>query len=168
MDKDKGIDHKRKTFVPVLLMVWVFLFVPRLLLFPVSDNSEQESGKIRVGAESFSYQRSLESVYITNSQNQPVFSSTSQEKNTIILNLGFSQVFHSFFVFKEKYDSRSSSYQLTLELENETIPVISRSGTAFYTPLLVEVNNNHQKISSLLQPQNTHFWWYLFEVWLVS
>jgi lysophospholipase L1-like esterase len=139
MDKEKG---KRGTGFPVLWILLTFLLFSGLFLFPVSENNERENGKIRVGAEYFRYQKSHDAVYIANSQNQPVFSFTCREENTILLNLGFSRVFRSFFVFKEKFDLPSSSYELSLELENETVPVISRARTAFYTPLLVEVRDN--------------------------
>jgi hypothetical protein len=70
-----------------------------------ADNSiETETVEIRVDDALCQFEKNHDGLNIYNSQNHLVFSSSCEDDESVILNLGFSQVFHSFFVFKEKID----------------------------------------------------------------
>ncbi|MFC2145738.1 GDSL-type esterase/lipase family protein [Acidobacteriota bacterium] len=138
MGKRKG----KPVFPILILLLMVFLF-PNISLAAKTDTLiETETGEIRVDDELYQFEKNIDFLNIYNSQNHLVFSSSCEDDNIVILNFGFSKVFHSFFVFKEKIDFHPGNYELSLEFENFTVPVIPHSETAFYTPILVENNDN--------------------------
>ncbi len=125
-------------FTMLTLLSMVFSFSNISLAVKADASIETETGEIQVVDQLYRFEKNIDFVNIYNSQNRLVFSSSCEDDNMIILNFGFSQVFHSFFVFKEKIDFQPVNYELSLEFENFTIPVIPHSETAFYTPILVE------------------------------
>ena len=120
----------------------IFSFSHIFLAAKADTSIETETGEIRVDDERYQFEKNIDFLNIYNSQHHLVFSSSCENDNMVILNFGFSKVFHSFFVFKEKIDFHSKNYELNLEFENFTIPVILHSDTAFYTPLLVETRSD--------------------------
>ncbi len=120
----------------------VFSFSNISLAVKADTPIETETGEFQAVDRLYRFEKNIDFVNIYNSQDHLVFSSSCQDDQSVILNFGFSQVFHSFFVFKEKIDSQPVNYELSLEFENFTIPVIPHSETAFYTPILVEKNDN--------------------------
>lgn len=134
MGKTKG----KPVFHMLILLLVVFSFSNISLAAKADTSIETENGEIRVNDDLYQYEKNIDFLNIYNNQNHLVFSSSCEADNMVILNFGFSQVFQSFFVFKEKIDSHPKNYELSLEFEHFTIPVILHSNTAFYTPLLVE------------------------------
>ena len=132
-----------KNSFPVLLLLLILL--PVLLMpsdmFP-GDDSIIHRGEIFAGNQLFKYEKNYEFVHIYDTGNNLVFSASCQENNTVIKSFGYSKTFHSFFVFKERFMPHPINYELSMEFENFTVPVILHSQTAFYTPLLVESRGN--------------------------
>jgi lysophospholipase L1-like esterase len=130
---------KGKPVFPILILLLMVLSFSNISLAEKADTTiEKETGEIRVNDELYQFEKNIDFLNIYNSQNHLVFSSSCEDDENVILNFGFSQVFHSFFVFKQEIDFHPLNYELSLEFENFTIPVILHSDTAFYTPLLVE------------------------------
>lgn len=138
MGKIKG----KPVFPILILLLMVFLFSNISLPGKADNTIETETGEIRVDDALYQFEKNHDGVNVYNSQNKLVFSSSCEDDDRVILNFGFSQVFNSFFVFKEKIDFHPVNYELSLEFENFTIPVILHSETAFYTPLLVETRGD--------------------------
>jgi lysophospholipase L1-like esterase len=132
----------KPVFPGLILLLMVFSFSNFSLAAKADTSIETETGEIRVDDALYQFEKNIDFLNIYNSQNHLVFSSSCEDDNIVILNFGFSKVFHSFFVFKEKIDFYPVTYELSLEFENFTIPVILHSETAFYTPVLVENNDN--------------------------
>jgi len=105
-------------------------------IFP--DDSTIKRGEIFADNKLFKYEKNYDFINIYDTGNNLVFSAACEEKNTIIKSFGFSKTYNSFFVFKEKFNSDPINFELRMEFENFNIPVINRSATAFYTPVLVE------------------------------
>lgn len=110
-------------------------------MFPEDDSTIQR-GEIFAGNKLFKYEKNYDFVNIYDTGNNLVFSAACEEKNTVIKSFGYSKTFNSFFVFKEKFNPEPINYELSMEFENFTVPVILHSETAFYTPLLVETRGN--------------------------
>ena len=138
MGKRKG----KPIFTMLTLLSMVLLFSNISPAAKTDASIETETGEIRVDDHLYRFEKNIDFLNIYNSQDHLVYSSSCQDDQSVILNFGFSQVFHSFFVFKEKIDFQPVNYELSLEFENFTIPVIPHSETAFYTPILVEKSDN--------------------------
>lgn len=135
--------RKGKPVFPILtLLLMVFLFSNISLPGKTDTRIETETGEIRVDDALYQFEKNHDCLNIYNNQNHLVFSSSCEDDRSVILNFGFSKVFNSFFAFKEKIDFQPVNYELSLEFENFTIPVIPHSETAFYTPLLVETRGD--------------------------
>jgi lysophospholipase L1-like esterase len=106
-------------------------------IFP-GDDSTIKRGEIFAGNKLFKYEKNYDFINLYDTGNNLVFSAACEEKNTIIKSFGFSKTYNSFFVFKEKFNPDPVNFELSMEFENFIIPVINRSATAFYTPVLVE------------------------------
>jgi lysophospholipase L1-like esterase len=132
----------KRVFPILILLIMVFSFSNISLAGKVDTSIETETGEIRVDDERYQFEKNIDFLNIYNSQNYLVFSSSCEDDRSVILNFGFSKIFHSFFVFKERIDSPPVNYQLSLEFENFILPVILHSETAFYTPILVEKSDN--------------------------
>jgi lysophospholipase L1-like esterase len=136
---------KRKgkpVFIILFFLSMVLSFSSISLAVKADAPIDTETGETRVDDRLYRFEKSFGFLNIYDSQNHLVFSSSCQDDESVILNFGFSQRFHSFFVFKEKVDFNPANYELSLEFENFTLPVILRSETAFYTPLLVETRGD--------------------------
>lgn len=127
-----------KNSFPVLLLLLV-IFPVRLM--PVDDSTIQR-GEIFAGDKLFKYEKNYEFVNIYDTGNNLVFSAACREKSTVIKSFGYSKTFNSFFVFKERFMPDPINFELSMEFETFTVPVISHSETAFYTPLLVETGGD--------------------------
>jgi len=131
--------RKVKAIFPILIFLsMVFSFSNISLAVKADVSIDIETGETLVDDQLYRFEKSFDFLNIYDSQNHLVFSSSCQDDDSVILNFGFSQVFHSFFVFKERIDFNPVNYELSLEFENFSLPVILHSETAFYTPLLVE------------------------------
>ncbi len=133
----------KKNKFPLLLFL---LIIFPVLLMPADmlpgDDSTIHRGKIFAGDKLFKYEKNYEFVNIYDTGNELVFRAACQEKNTVIKSFGYSKTFNSFFVFKERFIPHPINFELGMEFENFTVPVISHSPTAFYTPLLVETGGD--------------------------
>lgn len=110
-------------------------------IFP--DDSTIKRGEISVNNKRFNYEKNYDFLNIYDKGNNRVFSAACEEKNTIILSFGYSKTYNSFFVFKETFDPDPVNVELSMEFEDFNIPVINRSATAFYTPVLVENSESY-------------------------
>lgn len=109
-----------------------------------SDDSLIKKGTVKVKDNIYIYEKSPNFVNIYNNENNLIFSSKNYDKNSIILNFDYIKEFNSFFIFKQKYllnDQGKKEYELTIESDDFSIPVINHSQTPFYTPLLIENDN---------------------------
>jgi lysophospholipase L1-like esterase len=135
--------RKVKPVFLILIFLSMVLSLSNISLAVKADASiDTETGETRVDDRLYRFEKSFDFLNIYDSQNHLVFSSYCQDDESVILNFGFSQRFHSFFVFKERIDFNLVNYELSLEFENFSLPVILRSETAFYTPLLVETRGD--------------------------
>jgi lysophospholipase L1-like esterase len=133
----------KKNSFPVLLLLLIIF--PVLLMpsdmFP-GDDSTIKRGEIFAGDKLFKYEKNYDFLNIYDTGNNLVFSAGCEEKNTVIKSFGYSKIYNSFFVFKEKFNPEPINFELSMEFENFTVPVIPLSETAFYTPLLVETGDD--------------------------
>jgi lysophospholipase L1-like esterase len=135
---------KKKNSFPFLLLLWIIfpvLFMPADI-FP-GDDSTIKRGEIFAGNKLFKYEKNYDFINIYDTGNNLVFSAACEEKNTVIKSFGYSKTYNSFFVFKEKFNPDPINFELSMEFENFNIPVINRSATAFYTPVLVENSESY-------------------------
>jgi hypothetical protein len=96
---------KGKPVFPILsLLLMVFLFSNISLPGKADNTIETETGEIRVDDALYQFEKNHDGLNIYNSQNHLVFSSSCEDDESVILNFGYSKVFNSFFVFKEKID----------------------------------------------------------------
>ena len=93
MGKIKG----KPVFPVFILLLMVFSFSHISPAAKAETSIETETGEIRVDDALYQFEKNSDFLKIFDNQNHLVFSSSCQDDASIILNLGFSQVFHSFF-----------------------------------------------------------------------
>jgi lysophospholipase L1-like esterase len=123
-----------------------------LTIFPIilvsshlfAEESPKRRGVIIAAGQQFSFEKSYDFVKVYDSNHKhTVFSTRCPEKNTLILDVGFSDIYNSFYVFKQKFTSNPVNFELNIEFEGFSIPIINNSDTAFYSPVFVESDNNY-------------------------
>ncbi|MBE0460737.1 MAG: SGNH/GDSL hydrolase family protein [Candidatus Aminicenantes bacterium] len=101
-----------------------------------------EKGKIQVKGEIYDFEKSYYSVSVYDDNKNLVFKSQVKSPDEVLLGFDYIYYFNSFVVFKQKFDTLTSTFSLLLESEYLIIPLISDSENPFYTPVFLEKNGN--------------------------
>ncbi len=123
-------------------IVMVFLFFSTLcLLFPLPKNIDKEKGEIKNNGEIFTYEISPSSVKFYDKNGNIVYKYKTK-KNSVLLSSSYSKIFNKYYVFEEKFYPKSKKYSLFIIIANNKIPLIEKTQTPFYSPILIECKNS--------------------------